>query len=219
MEVFREMYLRGEPEQLAATIDEIERRMPPGWSRDREAEGRLSTLDPDDGPNYLFRVDGVAHLPTASLFITGEEPGVLHVANVCPREDGQLTFAEYNAILEDFHRRSARPAAEATGANVELTSDRADLRHWLTETAAQKLIAYSRLANKGTGGAHPRDRARWLDFVVTAHRDGSHIDASTLRRWLIEVEDWYHEDADRLAAEYEFGGEVLSFSNVNGGRV
>ena len=33
-----------------------------------------------------------------------------------------------------------------------------------------------------------------------------------LRMWLIEDEGWYFDDADRLAGEYEFGGEVLSYS-------
>jgi hypothetical protein len=215
MEVFREMYLRGEPDRLSATMDEIERRLTHGWSRDRDAERRLLALSVDDEKSYCFRVEGNDRLPAASLFFAEDvaEPSRLYVSNISPREVGQLTYGEYNAILEEFSDRFARPSALAMGVDIQLTEDRADLEYWLSATAAKKLRDFCKLANRGTGGAHPLDRKRWLDFVVTAHREGSPLDASTLRRWLIEVEGWYGEVADRLAGEYEFGGEVLTFSN------
>jgi hypothetical protein len=217
MEVFREMYLRGEPDKLAETMDEIERRLTTGWTRDRDAEESLMSVGVEYGDTYcyIFRTVEGGHLPIASLFISemDREPGVLHVSNISPREVGQLSIGEYNAILEDFHERFARPSAQTMGVTIELTEEEADLRRWLSEAAAIKLRTFCKLANRGTGGAHPLDRNRWLDFVVSAHREGSRLEAATLRRWLIEVEGWYPEVADRLAGEYEFSGEVLTFSN------
>ncbi len=39
MEIFRDLYLGIEPDQMAATADLIERSPPPGWTRDLTAEG------------------------------------------------------------------------------------------------------------------------------------------------------------------------------------
>jgi hypothetical protein len=131
---------------------------------------------------------------------------------VVPQQQHQLTYREYNGILEEFCERLLRPIAERSGLRVELSATQADLRHWLSAGAAERLRRFSALANKSTGASHPSDRERWNDFVVAAHRDGSNLDATTLRRWLIEVEGWPPEVADQLAIEYEYGRELLAFS-------
>ncbi len=43
------------------------------------------------------------------------------------------------------------------------------------------------------------DQKRWIDFTVAAHRDGSQLHATTLRRWLTEIEDWIPEAVDRFS--------------------
>jgi hypothetical protein len=113
-----------------------------------------------------------------------------------------------------------RPRAEERGVEVELTSSQADLGNWLSEKSAEKLRMFSTLSNKDIGCLHRLDQKRWIDFIVTAHDDGSQLHASTLRRWLIEIEGWSPEIADQLVSEYELGGEVLSLSDsrrVEGG--
>ena len=94
-----------------------------------------------------------------------------------------------------------------------LTEAQADLDHWMAPATAEKLRLFSTCANKATGSAHPRDRERWNDFVLSAHRDGSRMDASTLQRWLIEAEGWPPEVAEQLALEYEYGRELLAFAD------
>jgi hypothetical protein len=74
------------------------------------------------------------------------------------------------------------------------------------------------MANKHAGFLLTRDQERWLDFIVTTHRAGSRLDASTLRRWLIENEGWSPEIAGQLAGEYAFGGELLTFSESHSAR-
>jgi hypothetical protein len=44
MKVFRDMLIWGEPERLAATMDDVERRLSDGWSRDAAAEEDLRTM-------------------------------------------------------------------------------------------------------------------------------------------------------------------------------
>ena len=211
MEVFRDMIIQGDnSEQLAKLMDEVERSLPPGWRRDKSAI-RLSS--------YFFGWDivyGFEHaqedsLPSASIYLAEKEVGRLNVSNIHPHTKRQLSYDEYNSILECFCN-IVRPCAEKLGMGVELTPCHADLSDWLSHTTVEKLKSFSKEASRYTGAARPLDRERWLDFIVTAHREGSQLDATMLRRWLIEIGDWDPEIADRLAGEYAFGGRLLSFT-------
>jgi hypothetical protein len=212
MKVFRDLFLRGEPEQLRATMSEVERLLSEGWSRDALAEGNLPALAPWGEPTYCFACAQRQQRPAAVVFVTQKEAGLFYVPNVIPRDQRELSHDAYNDILAEFHDRYVRPAADRTGVRVELTDTQADLSSWLSPAAAQKLRGFSAAANRSTGASHPSDQDRWMDFIVAAHRDGSRLDAHTLRRWLTEVENWPPEVAQRLALEYEFGKEVLAFS-------
>ncbi len=124
----------------------------------------------------------------------------------------QLALGEYNYILEEFHERLLRPAAERVGLTAVLSDAAVGLDHWMSAATAEKLQSFSANANKGTGSSHPSDREKWNDFVLSAHQEGSSLDAATLRRWLVEVEGWAPEAADQLAVGYEYGRELLTFA-------
>jgi hypothetical protein len=217
LEIFREIFIRGSTEQLAATIAEMVRSLPDGWSQDLLAERRLGAIGSKTKATFCFALVSDDRLPAATIFITQEEPGTLVASNIIPRDKDRLSLAEYNSLLEEFYERIVRPCADRAGAIPKLTDKEANLSHWLSETAAKKLRTFSMGANKGTGSSHPIDRERWIDFILTAHREGNRLDASTLRRWLIEIEGWAPEVADQLAGEYEFGGEILTFSDDHRG--
>jgi hypothetical protein len=212
MEVFRDLFLRGESEQLAALMDDVEKSLPSGWVRDRTTEGILRANSLWTKPVYSFFHDQDNHLPAATIYFLEEEPGLLTASNIVPRNKPRLSYREYNVLLEQFCERVVRPYAERRGVEVELTSSQADLSNWLSEASAEKLRTFSTLSNKFIGCLHPHDQKRWIDFIVTAHQDGSQLHATTLRRWLTEIEDWSPEIADQLVNEYALGGEVLTFS-------
>lgn len=213
MEVFRDLLLHGDTGQIAATSTEIERRLCDGWSRDAGAEASLRLNGAHREPVWCFVSEPREHRPAATVFVTRKEPMLFHVPNVLPRGRRDLSRAEYNALLAEFHDRFVRPAAEATGVRVELTVTQADLGRWLSPAAVQKLRTFSATADRATGAARPADHDRWLDFIVTAHRDGTRLDALTLRRWLTEVDGWPPEVAERLTLEYEVGQQILAFSD------
>jgi hypothetical protein len=212
MEIFRDLYLRGESEQLAALMDEVGKNLPPGWVRDRAIEGQLRALAETTKPTYSFVHKRDNRFPAASIYLREEEPGLLVSANIVPRDKHRLSYGEYNAILEEFCERIVRPYAERRGVHVELTTDQADLNNWLSDKAAEKLRVFSTMAIKDIGCLHPLDHDRWIDFIVAAHDDRSRLDAPTLRRWLTELEGWRPQIADQLVSEYVFGGELLAFS-------
>jgi hypothetical protein len=212
MEVFRELIICGEAKKLDETMTLAERSLTAGWSRDRQIEERLQRLGPRKAVDYCFTCTKEGQRPAANLFFTDKGPETLYVSNIVPRSQHKLAYGQYNALLEEFYQRFIRPAADQTGAKAELTGDQADLDRWLSRATAEKLRGFSRGANRGTGSSHPSDRERWNDFVLAAHREGSSLDASTLRRWLIEIEGWAPEVADQLAIEYEYGRELLAFA-------
>jgi hypothetical protein len=212
MEVFRDLYVHGDREQVAAVIAEVEHSLTGGWTRDSAAEAGMRSVAGAGSVTYCFSCTKEAGRPAATLFLVEKEPGLFYVSNVVPCQQHQLSYQEYNAILEEFSERLLRPLSERAGLRVELTATQADLGNWLSEEAAERLRRFSASANKSTGSSHPSDRERWNDFVVAAHRDRSSLSASTLRRWLTEVEGWPPEVANQLAIEYEYGRELLAFS-------
>lgn len=213
MQVFRELFIMGSSEHLAATVAEVERSLTGGWTRDRAEEERMRPLATRGQPTCCFSRAKEEGRPAATVFLTEKKPGTWYASNVIPRSKHQLSYDEYNDILGEFCDRFVRPAADRTGARVDLTTTRADLEHWLPTAAAEKLRAFAATANKSTGAAHPRDRERWNDFVMAAHEGRGRLDSSTLRRWLIEIEGWPVEVADQLAGEFEFGQELLAFAD------
>jgi len=214
MEVFRDLYVSVQSDRMAAVADLIERSPPAAWARDRAAEGRMRSAPVlTHRPAFCFTCAQDGQRPSATLILSQKEGAAFHVSNIIPISRHQLTHGEYNAILEDFYERVLRPYTGTAGVTANLTGSRVELEHWMSAETAEKLRRFSACANKGTGSAHPRDRDRWNEFVVAAHQDDSRMDASDLRRWLIEVEAWPPEVADQLALEYEYGRELLTFAD------
>jgi hypothetical protein len=213
VDVFREMDLRGEPDRLEALMEMASRNLPPGWSRDLALEGRLKARSFDEGRRcYCFRAEHLDFLPNADLFVIEIDDRTLKVSNIVPRNQAQLSIGQYNALLEEFADRIVRPYADQAGVTIELTSKHFDLDELLSKTAVRKLLAFTAGPDVETTASRKDNRRRWLDFIVTAHQDGKRLPARVLRRWLIEVGGWDPDEADRLAAEYDFGAEVLDFT-------
>lgn len=215
MEVFRELLIRGTPAQLASTLSAIESSLADGWSRC--AVPRIAGVSMLTMPSHGFACARAGRRPAATLFIAEKSPELLYVSNIVPQDERQLGYGDYNRILEEFCQRFVRPSAERTGVAVELTDAQAELEHWLSPAAAEKLRNFSAQANRSTGSAHPIDHERWMDFLVAAHRESSNLDGVSLRRWLIETEGWPTEVAVQLVSEYEIGRDVLAYSELRRG--
>ena len=211
MKLSREMIIRGEPGPVSAMMDEIERRAAGYWKRDRGEEEALGRRDRLSSTLYVLASEDLEDKPVV-LYFHGQEDGDGLRSTVIFRDMSAPSCEQNNSIIEKFHARFVDPLAGAFGVSVELTPDQFHERDWLSEAAVEKLHRFSRMANKGLGGALPVDHERWLDFVVTAHRGGTRLPAHLLRTLLIEDWGWDFEDADRLAGKYAFGGDVLSYA-------
>lgn len=211
MEIFRELLIRGTPEQFYSAVQEIDRKGADGWFHDHVAEGQLNALTLRTERVTCFSCTETETRPAATVYFTRNDSGSFCATNIIPIAKYRLSHGEYNAMLAEFNKRFG-DVFEAQGLTVELTASVVDLDHWLNPDAAAMLRTFSAKANKGPGSANTRDRERWNAFVVAAFRDASTLDAYTLRRWLVEIEGWAPELADQLAGEYAFGRELLSFA-------
>lgn len=207
--VFGEIYISGlgddDPERL---INEIQRALPQGWKRDLETERRIrSGPSAHNRPTYVF--EKTLSETSAALIYLLREVDQFRVTNIVPRRRPQLKFDEYNAILQEFGEQFAEPAASRLGYSYQLTKDQLPIGHWLGANSEAALKRFSATANKGSGSAHPMDFERWAAFIIASHKEAASLDAATLKRWLIEEENWPPEVASNLGVEYEFGRELL----------
>jgi hypothetical protein len=214
LEVFRDLYLRGPQEKRkdlrAALMNAAGGRWRVDLERSEEvAKGAITTDDV-----LLFRTQATEAYPEAGLTLWEHEDGY-YVPNIVPLETGQLTHAQYNAILEDFIKEIASDTAPQIGFIISTTRGHQTIEDWVPEDAAEKLRRFSGAANKSTSASHPSDEKRWFDFIVSVHRSGAYLDADRLARWLYEVDGWDEESAHSLAARFEGAVALLKFYDEN----
>lgn len=208
IEVFQDLYLRAASASSGAIRAAVLSNVCRPWRHEasRESEFRNSGLS-DDDVIALLR-EPTDDLPGAGLVLWQELNGY-RVANIVPTVSGELGIATYNALLQDFVERVARPASQAGDFQIESTATHQTLDDWVDVETARSLRRFSNLANKATGAAHPLDEKRWFEFVVTAHRHSADLDPARLVRWLIESEGWPEDGARGLARDYEVGRALL----------
>jgi hypothetical protein len=233
MKVFRELSIRGPYELLQRLPDEIEGRLSGGWSRDRsrEAETRPPELyklheDPgvyekgdlygeepemyrtDAGPElYCFHCEARPNWEAADLWLSLRNANELRVSNIIPSDVSELSYTQYNAILEEF-AGFALPAARISGLDVEMSKPDLTIRDVFPPDVRRALVWFSDNANRSSGASHPRDKERWQRFVIEAHRAHTPLATDVLNDWLI-AEGWTSDAAYKLTIEYENGRALL----------
>lgn len=209
MRVFRNLNIYVGKEQTDLFVQKIESILDDGWIRDTEAE-----KGSDEFGKYgfvYFTCTAKDNRNAALLALVHRDDNMLYVSNIVPKEKHELSYDEYNYILQEFYNRFVCPVSQETGIKSELTSSDEDIGDWISEPSLQKLKCFSVAANKSTGSSHPLDKRRWLDFLVTVHQEHRNLHSSQLQRWLIEVEDWPEDIAVDLAIKYEFAMDLLDF--------
>lgn len=210
MEIFQELTVKGTPEKLSKFKTLLEPPSESGWLRDTSAETDLRDVFPSEDPGLCFLTAQRADRPAARLWLMHRKEGEIYVPNVVPEGVSQLLRPTYNAIVKEFFRVIAKPAAGAAGVSASLGKDDVELEDMLSVPVARLLRQFSVLANKSTGSSHPLDRKRWFSFIIAAHSVRSRLAADELERWLSLNGGWSPERATELALEYEFARELLS---------
>jgi len=205
LKTFRELTVFGESEVLESLISGIESRLEDGWFRRWEYEEKLRRFSRER--QFCFARRANAEHPDVAL-LTSIDGRRLIVSNVVPNGH-ELSVAQYNSVLTEFYLRFLHPAALEVGLPVELSSDERTIGEVFGWTGAELLRRFSACPNKSL--AHPRDRERWLEFLlyVNLHRRSNRdCDSALLAQFLIK-DGWPADKARRLVSEYEFAGELL----------
>jgi hypothetical protein len=203
----RELRVQGSEQRLRRIPDAIERKLTTGWERKRDREESLRRNSGAELFNFQWLGNDRLSAADVWLALHGDE---LRVSNIVPAPPkSELSYAEYNGILERFARDYVTPLADEMGVTATLTNPEIRIHELLPRDVADALVQFSRLANGRSGASHPWDKQRWEAFVIGAHRADSELDAGTLSRWLTEEEKWDPEAAQDLAMEYEQARSIL----------
>ncbi len=206
LEVFQDLYLRGPAGSAEALARALKDFAAAPWRHASEKEEQLRVMGEEGA--LAFEREPTPGIEAAGLVLISSADG-MKVVNIVPRAVSELTYGAYNAILDDFVTRVATPAASRAGYRVDISSNTLRLEDEATSHVIEALRRFSVLANKSTGASHPRDRDRWFDFIILAHRESARLDATTLARWLSESEEWSQDRAHELAGEYERARALL----------
>lgn len=205
MKVYQDLIFRGDRERLSRLIAAVEERLAHGWSRSDDREQAVG--QGAFGPMYCFSCTAQDSRPASDLWIAAESKTKLYVSNIVPNDRLALDYDQYNRILQEFHDRFARPAADSIGVQVELGNSDPQIEDFLSPSAAQKLRSFVSLANRSV--LHPLDRERWNRFLTTAHREQAALTSDILLRWLVEEEKWPEDKAYELIVEYDHARGLL----------
>jgi hypothetical protein len=205
MKVYQDLTIRGRQQDLDQFVDTLEGRLTGGWFRrhDREAEVSSRAL----GKLYCYACTADRSRPESELWVATKTDGSMYVSNIWAREFSSLTYDQYNSILSNFYETCIRPAAKLANVTIDLGNPDPRIEDFLSANAVELLRSFSSLANRSM--LHPYDRRRWNEFLVAAHREGTELDASMLKRWLTEEEKWPDDQANSLASEYADAEELL----------
>lgn len=213
METFRELAIAFRDLPASTIIVELTSAAVPPWSRDQGAEERMRSVTlPTKAIHCAFaRAEGAGVEPGV-LWLVLKGDHRLEVNNIVPTKKTELSYREYNAILQDFVERVVQPVKAKLAREVEIAITAAEYRlvEHLPADVYKQLEAFATMANRTTGSGHPSDQRRWLDFLTASHRQRCFVDAGVLARWFQEDMHWPVEASWKLASEYEFARDLLT---------
>lgn len=203
MKTYKDLTISIPEEDQPAFIDALESMLPNGWKRDRESESRLNCLS-SSSEFYSFVCDEQRTGSVALLtLVQTSNKDRLYVSNIVPRDVSELSYDQYNQILDDFTDNCIAPANVKFDYLIEKTTENWRIEEHLSDMTYQALKSFSAGANRSTGTAHPMDRERWYEFICLLFQNSDELHSSDLIRWLSEEEGWPDEKATELGIEYE----------------
>ena len=209
IEMFRDLNLRGPVARRPALREALIGAAVDPWRFDQQWSDEVARNAVTSEDVLLFRRAPGDDYPGAGLTLWGREDGY-YVPNIVPLESGNLTYAQYNAILSDFIARIVEPIAPALGFAIDASASHQTLDDWVSADTAIRLRRFSGAANKSTGASHPMDQQRWFDFIIAVHRNKDQLGTDQLARWLNEAEHWHEDTAHDLAGNFETALALLA---------
>ncbi len=187
------------PEQIVRFLAHLDSHLPAGWQRLREAEEALrQTMDPGSNRWYAFSS------PTPS----GPTVGLMHphAAEVRggrvflggpvlppPADAVNAAWTEVMTFLDN----GIQPAVHAAGVDFHPSSQFVAELPWDTRDRLQQFSDASRKSLP----LQPPEAERWREFVVSAYRTRTPINARLFGNWLVS-QGWAREAAAELTLRF-----------------
>lgn len=209
MKVFQDLSIGVSDREYEKFFGELDSSLKDGWHRDRDAEEN-AILNQSDRCRY-YHCDSTNDRAAAMVALYRESESNWYVSNIVPSESGQLSYDQYNFVLNDFCDRFVKPIATNLGIKITLTKPEQTLEDWISKESARKLRVYSSSTNRSTIIGHPSDRDSWLAFVYSVHEKREQLGDDMLFRWLTEEERWPEPWASELVGLYSFALDVLRY--------
>ncbi|MCT7975238.1 hypothetical protein [Laspinema olomoucense] len=207
MKDFRELKLIGSMEQQEKLLEAVEQQLKDGWTRDRDKEATEKSRV--DITYKIFVCSQRGSRPAAALFFVADENNYFYITNIVSPEIRNGEVDKYNQVWEEFYSKFIEPIASNFDVDVITTPAERTIENSMSPEVAECLLRFSNAANKSSGGSHPYDEERFLDFIIQAHQEGSLLDESQLRKLLMIDKGWSEENASKLSCEYRFGMDLL----------
>lgn len=208
IEIFQDLVLTCSDEHRVELYEALGKHAKTPWRHAKEREKSLMK-DPPYVPDVIvFEREYGDNIAASGLVFWAESYGY-KVGNIVPLQGDDLGISGYNDVLNDFINQVVTPALKDLNFEMNITPKKQSITAWISQEAADALHRFSACANKSTGSSHPSDERRWFEFLFAAHKAEGVLDVYLLERWLIEVEEWTPEMANKLVREYEFGMALL----------
>lgn len=216
MKVFRDLKIEGSPDKLQQVlqqvIEAIANNLDDGWRRDEEAEAKINSVPKFDSKLYCFSCSESEKRRESNLWLSHAlEENRLSVSNILPQKIRELSYDEYNYILEEFSDRFLIPATKNLEVEVTLTEAEIDLKKFIKPETVELLHRFSEEGDRFEKRYIPLNKKDWYIFIVEAHKNRASLNAEILERWLKEEEGWSEDIASNLVEEYQFARTILDY--------
>jgi hypothetical protein len=158
-------------------------------------------------PSCALLKVGNRHSP--AVVITVKRDNTFYIANIVPKENGEMSMTEYNEVVKQFavdvnkYAKTHRLKLE-----IKTTHEYIGLQEIIGGAKTREL--FERYLNLFPTSYHPLDIERLDKFICAVSRYSRRkVRLELLRGWLIAEKKWSEEDASRCVSRIEIGLSIL----------
>lgn len=158
-------------------------------------------------PSCVIQKQNNSHSPAVA--ITKKSSKTFYIANIVPRESGQMSMQEYNQVASEF-AGDLRAYGKSVGLQlaVKATSGLIWLKEILSGNKCRAMFV--RYLNLHPTSYHPLDIERLDTFICCLSRHARKpTDLELLKGWLINDKGWSTKDANWCVERIEVGLTIL----------
>lgn len=208
MKRYKELKIKDNPANLKQIISRLKSKKTPFHYMKTDSENYAKNIFVESGDALCMKTNRFS-LYESTVWLVRED-NILRVANITSRQ--RLDLKKYNSIITEFYN-SVIEKVLMPDSVASLSDETVTLQDLLTEESYHKFQTWYVPCNKDSLITHPADYGRWLDFIISCHRNEDTVSESDIAQYLIEDEGYEEEEISRLCTLFDFGIDILKRSN------